>query len=149
MIDLVDEAFVAAAPSAVAAVVHDPATWRRWWPGLALTVFMDRGDQGLRWTVTGAMTGTAEIWLEAVGDGVVLHHYLRVDLRDAPQAGSSHQRWGRVRSHPDPAVVAVAYTRAFKRQVWALKDRLETGRRPGEPAAGAVPDEVGAPEFGS
>jgi hypothetical protein len=34
---------------------------------------------GHRWTVTGALTGTMEVWLEAVLDGVVLHYFLHAE----------------------------------------------------------------------
>lgn len=72
-IQIADETFVAADPAAVGAAVADPASWRRWWPDLRLTVIEDRGELGHRWTVTGALTGTMEVWLEKVLDGVVLH----------------------------------------------------------------------------
>ncbi len=48
---------------------------------------MDRGLDGIRWSVTGAWVGSLEVWLEAVGDGVVVHHYARLDPADA--TGSS------------------------------------------------------------
>ena len=34
---------------------------------------------GHRWTVAGALTGTMEIWLEPVLDGVVLHYFLHAE----------------------------------------------------------------------
>ena len=70
---MADETFVAADPAAVGRAVSDPASWRRWWPDLRLNVVEDRGDKGVRWTVTGPLTGTMEIWLEPVLDGVLLH----------------------------------------------------------------------------
>ena len=36
----------------IAAVVADPGRWRQWWPSLELTVFMDRGLDGVRWSIT-------------------------------------------------------------------------------------------------
>ncbi len=63
---IADETFIAADPVAVGDAVADPANWRRWWPDLRLTVVEDRGEVGQRWTVTGALTGTMEIWLEKV-----------------------------------------------------------------------------------
>jgi hypothetical protein len=78
-IQVADETFVAAAGTVVGAVVADPARWRRWWPDLHLTVIEDRADKGIRWTVTGALTGTMEIWLEPVLDGVVLHYFLHAE----------------------------------------------------------------------
>jgi hypothetical protein len=78
-IQIADETFVAADGAKVGAAVADPACWRRWWPDLRLRVVEDRGDKGIRWTVTGALTGTMEIWLEPSLDGVVLHYFLHAE----------------------------------------------------------------------
>ena len=78
-IQIADETFVAADPFEVGRAIGDPASWRRWWPDLLLTVVEDRQDKGHRWTVAGALTGTMEIWLEPVLDGVVLHYFLHAE----------------------------------------------------------------------
>jgi hypothetical protein len=78
-IQIADETFVAADPVEVGMAVADPASWRRWWPDLRLTVVEDRGAAGHRWTVAAALTGTMEIWLESVLDGVVLHYFLHAE----------------------------------------------------------------------
>ena len=78
-IQIADETFVAADPVEVGRAVGDPASWRRWWPDLLLTVVEDREDKGHRWTVAGALTGSMEIWLEPVLDGVVLHYFLHAE----------------------------------------------------------------------
>jgi hypothetical protein len=78
-IQIADETFIAADPVAVGEVVADQANWSRWWPDLRLSVVEDRGEVGHRWTVTGALTGTMEIWLEKVLDGVVLHYFLHAE----------------------------------------------------------------------
>jgi hypothetical protein len=78
-IQIADETFVAADPVEVGRAVGDTASWRRWWPDLLLTVVEDREDKGHRWTVAGALTGTMEIWLEPVLDGVVLHYFLHAE----------------------------------------------------------------------
>jgi hypothetical protein len=78
-IQIADETFVAADPVEVGRAIGDPASWRRWWPDLLLTVVEDRQDKGHRWTVAGALTGTMEIWLEPVLDGVVLHYFLHAE----------------------------------------------------------------------
>ena len=44
-----------------------------------MTVVEDRGPAGHRWTVTGALTGTMEIWLEPSFDGVILHYFLHAE----------------------------------------------------------------------
>ena len=78
-IQIADETFVAADPVDVGRAVADPASWSRWWPDLRLKVVEDRGEAGQRWTVTGALTGTMEVWLETMMDGVILHPTLYVD----------------------------------------------------------------------
>jgi hypothetical protein len=78
-IQIADETFVAADPVEVGRAIGDPASWRRWWPDLLLTVVEDRAAAGHRWTVAGALTGTMEIWLEPVLDGVVLHYFLHAE----------------------------------------------------------------------
>lgn len=142
LINLVDEAFIAAAPAAVAAAVglSDAANWRCWWPGVELQVIADRGAAGMRWAVTGALLGSCEMWLEPVADGVVVHCYLRVDPADTqrrratgrPAAGtalgpSRPHRWARE---------ARRRSLATKAALLDLKDQLEAGRRPGEAACG-------------
>lgn len=118
-IQIADETFVAADPVAVGAAVADAASWRRWWPDLRLTVVQDRAEQGHRWTVSGALTGTMEIWLEEVLDGVVLHYFLHAepsgatarDLARMNLAKMNHQR--RV---------------AGKEMSFEIKQRLEASR---------------------
>jgi hypothetical protein len=78
-IQVADQTFVAASPAVVGRAVGDRASWRRWFPDLLLEVVEDRADQGVRWSVAGPLTGTMEIWLEPVLDGVVLHYFLHVE----------------------------------------------------------------------
>jgi hypothetical protein len=78
-IQVADETFVCADPVDVGKAVADPASWRRWWPDLRLSVVEDRGPAGQRWTVSGALTGTMEIWLEPSFDGVILHYFLHAE----------------------------------------------------------------------
>lgn len=120
LVELVDDTFVVADRASIAAVVRDPERWREWWPYLKLKVETDRGLEGVRWSVSGALVGSAEIWLEEWGDGVLVHHYLCVDPPPGPHPGADRLR----RDH----------ARSWKRHVFALKDQLEGGRRPGEPS---------------
>jgi hypothetical protein len=78
-IQIADEMFVAAGGARVAAAIADPAGWRRWWPDLRLRIVEDRAEKGMRWAVTGALTGTMEVWLEPSLDGVVLHYFLHAE----------------------------------------------------------------------
>ena len=77
ILDIVDETFIRAQTADVAMAVRE--RWATWWPSLTLEVYMDRGWDGMRWTVTGDVVGSAEIWLEEHTPGVMLHHYLRAD----------------------------------------------------------------------
>lgn len=78
-IQIADETFVCADPADIGAAMANQKSWRRWWPDLKLAVIEDRGAAGQRWTVTGALTGTMEVWLEAVMDGAVLHYFLHAE----------------------------------------------------------------------
>ncbi len=115
-IQVADETFVAASASAVGRAVGDRGSWRRWYPDLFLDVVEDRADKGMRWTVSGPLTGTMEIWLEPVLDGVILHYFLHAEpaakpARSRDLAGMTHQR--RV---------------AGKRMAFEVKNLLEAGR---------------------
>jgi hypothetical protein len=124
-VDVIDEHFLVAAPGVVGALLRDPDRCRVWWPDLRLQVFADRGDEGVRWNVRGALVGSMEVWLEAFGDGVIAHYYLRADPA------------GRPYDDPRRALAEVhRRQRAAKRVFWRLKDELELGRPPGEPRPG-------------
>ncbi|HWD05005.1 MAG TPA: polyketide cyclase / dehydrase and lipid transport [Amycolatopsis sp.] len=125
-LDLVDETFIVVPPSTLAAAFADPASWRRYWPDLVLEVYTDRGDQGLRWTVTGALVGTMEVWLEPVLDGTVLHYFLRA-TPTGPGGRPRELTWRELRREQDRRA------RAAKELALELKDVLEDGRAPGIP----------------
>lgn len=86
-------------------------------PGWELSVTEDRGVEGVRWSVGGPVTGSAEVWLERYREhGSYLHVFVRVDPIDRIWgARAARRRTDRVR-------------RGVKRAVWALKDRAETSR---------------------
>lgn len=124
-----DETFLAVPPKAIAAALAEPAAWRRFWPDLELSVYLDRGDQGLRWTVGGALIGTMEVWLEPLLDGTVLHYFLRADLPAEGSASARRKRpWRRQWRRESLRRRFVAKDVAF-----ALKRALEDQRPPGQP----------------
>jgi hypothetical protein len=122
-VDIVDETFLVVPPKIVASAFANPAAWRRYWPDLTLSVYADRGDEGMRWTVRGALVGTMEVWLEPVLDGTVLHYFLRAEL-PAPAGRRAADRERRRRQL------------AAKRVSLGLKAALEEGRAPGCPPPG-------------
>ena len=117
-VDVIDELFVVADPVAVRAATCDVRRWRDWFPELVLTTYKDRAHLGVRWRLSGALTGTAEVWLEEFGDGVIVHTYVR-----AEPAASTDRRLR------DGARLG----REIKRHMTAVKDELEAGREPGVP----------------
>jgi hypothetical protein len=128
-IHLIDQTWIDAPVRAVSTVVADCANWRRWWPGLELTVARDRKDKGIQWSARsrpvarrfGAdrveLVGTVEIWLEPHRDGVILHHFVRLDpVGDRLSDRAAAARTRRLAWHA-------------KRMFWQLKDELESSRR--------------------
>ncbi|MGV9800655.1 polyketide cyclase / dehydrase and lipid transport [Mycobacterium sp. NPDC003449] len=118
-IQIADETFVAADPDAVGRAVADPAGWQRWWPDLRLAVVEDRGAKGQRWTVTGALTGTMEVWLEEKLDGVILHYFLH-----AEPAGAAAWQLAKM----DLAKMNHRRRVAGKTMAFEIKQRLEASR---------------------
>ncbi|MPZ85434.1 MAG: polyketide cyclase / dehydrase and lipid transport [Actinophytocola sp.] len=121
-VDVIDETFLAVPPGSVAAAFADPGACRRFWPDLRLSVYADRGVEGLRWTVAGALVGTMEVWLEPMLDGTLLHYFLRAD--PPPGADARPARLRREKTRRQLAAKAVALD---------LKGVLEDSRRPGCP----------------
>lgn len=139
-VDVVDETWFAVPPRVLAAVFAEPEYWPRIWPDLRLELFADRGAEGLRWTVTGALVGSMEVWLEAVPLGgrapdcaapgaelgTVLHYFLRADV-PGPDGMARPLPPRRARAEQ-----ARRY-RAAKRFALTFKRHLEAGRAPGQP----------------
>jgi hypothetical protein len=119
-VDIVDSTWICARPASVAAVVAEPANWRRWWPDLDLAVDEWRGEKGVRWTVRSSRcggTGSMEVWLEQSFDGVVAHYFLRLDAADGPPMKPRRARH-----------VADTYRKRMKVVLWDLADSLDPGR---------------------
>ena len=123
-IDIADDSFIAVPRAQVAAIIAESSRWVQWWPDLTVTVYQDRGADGMRWLVSGEFVGSSEIWLEAHTHGVVLHYYLRVDPADPRGQVRVLPESPRGRRHLE--AVRRTHTVRWKRTVWALKDELET-----------------------
>ncbi|MGJ7441402.1 hypothetical protein [Aquipuribacter sp. MA13-6] len=123
-VDVLDDTFVRAAPGVVRAATS--ALWSGWLPDLALVVREDRGVKGVRWTARSAaadapLQGTAEVWLEPVAAGTVVHLYVRLDPGPGARSGPVPRRatgW-RARDLPDRLRLR------WKRGLHRSKDELE------------------------
>lgn len=118
-IQVADETFVAASPAAVGRALSQPSDWRRWFGDLILDVVEDRADKGVRWTVSGPLTGTMEVWLEPVLDGVLLHYFLH-----AEPSGAAAWELAKM----DLAAMTHRRRVAGKRMAFEVKNRLEAAR---------------------
>jgi hypothetical protein len=121
-VDIIDEMFVVADRSLVRTALCDPTTWGRWFPEVRLTTSENRDLDGVRWNVSGALVGTAEVWLEEFGDGTLVHTYIRTVPASTRRFRSRRQ--ARVLRH---------YALPLKRHLLSVKDDLEKGRTVGEP----------------
>jgi hypothetical protein len=114
-LELIDRTWIRANPGRVAARVARSDAGLSWCPGVAVVVTEDRGELGRRWQIAAdqPVRGSAEIWLEAMYDGVVLHYFFRADRVAGPW---SRRALGRERDRR---------RRQARRAFWALKDELE------------------------
>jgi ribosome-associated toxin RatA of RatAB toxin-antitoxin module len=125
-LDISCDDLVVADPAYVAERLGQDTLWHAWWPELTLTPYERRGLEGVRWTVTGAATGTAEWWLEQVRDGVLVHWYLRVD----PRGPTSSRQLRKLQE---------SYVNRYREHLWRFKDEVERGRAAGERRPGWEP----------
>jgi hypothetical protein len=137
-IDVIDSTWIPLAPESVAVHVAEPANWRRWWPGLELTVHERRGAKGVRWTVgsvqsaaDGGLAGTAEVWLQPMFDGVIAHFFLRLDPKPGRRLNARRARH-----------IERIYRWNTKRAFWALADQGDPHRM--DRARGVTDEALGA-----
>ncbi|HET7173571.1 MAG TPA: hypothetical protein VFI30_04765 [Nocardioidaceae bacterium] len=135
-VDVIDETFIVADPGLVRAALCDAERWQEWFPGLRLSAYHDRGLLGVRWVVSGALVGTAEVWLQEYGDGVVVHVYFRCAAGPAGLASGAglgrRAAGGRLPKPGRRTGRALVTQRAVKARVTAVKDALEGDRGPAE-----------------
>ena len=124
-VDHVDESFSVVPRRVVAAVVAQPERWRVWWPDLELEVFLDRGEDGMAWTVAGPLVGSTEIWLEEHPRGVIVHYYLRAEPTVPGSATQPRTPSDSPRSRRHVEGIRRERVLHWKRIMWTLKDELE------------------------
>ncbi|MGU3434076.1 polyketide cyclase / dehydrase and lipid transport [Actinomycetes bacterium M1A6_2h] len=121
-VQVADQTFVAAPGEVVARILGERHRWRRWFPGLDVSVREDRGGKGVRWVIGGELVGTMEVWLEPSLDGVIVHYFLHAEpVGDA-----------------NPVEITRARRIAGKTMSFDVKAEAERGRAPGEPPLYAV-----------
>jgi len=122
-IDIVDESFIRVDRSIVAAEVV--RRWPTWWPSLHLQVYMDRGLEGMRWTVAGELVGSSEVWLEEHAPGVIVHYYLRADPTVPGSSATVRPSPRTRRRQAQLQALRRRHVLHWKQVVWSLKDELE------------------------
>lgn len=122
-IDVVDESFIGVRRRIVAREVA--RRWHRWWPDLDMQVYMDRGEEGLRWTVAGEFVGSSEVWLEEHPPGVIVHYYLRAEPTVPGSATTPRAIANTRRARAQIEALRRRHVLAWKQVVWAMKDELE------------------------
>jgi len=76
-VDIADETYVAVAPDVLAPMLTAPSLLDEWFPALRFEVFMDRAEKGTRWSITGEVEGSMEVWLEPMAAGTLVHWFVR------------------------------------------------------------------------
>jgi len=131
MIEIADDTLICASTSEISAVIREQSTWVRWWPDLTLQVYGDRGDKGLRWTVTGSLVGSSEMWLESIQpvrveeSATIVHYYLRANPTRNGSEVQSRAATHSARERREVHKLRERHVIAWKRNIWALKDALE------------------------
>jgi hypothetical protein len=127
VIHILDESFVVAGAARLRADWCDERVWARLLPGTTLECYEDRGLRGKRWRLHGRLRGTAEVWLQPLPTGVLVHVYVRADPAASLRAGAVRRLHART-------------ARDLKRFGFQVKDAAEGARRPGE---GSVAQQTG------
>ncbi len=131
MIDIADDTVIYASTAKLNAVIRERSTWVRWWPDLKLEVYGDRGNKGLRWTVSGALVGSSEIWLESIESppteqvATIVHYYLRANPTRSGSEMQPRTVTNSAREQREVHKLRERHVLAWKRTIWALKDSLE------------------------
>ena len=118
-IHILDESFVAASPRRLRTDWCDERSWEQMLPATRLRCYEDRGRLGKRWRLEGRLRGTAEVWLESLPTGVLVHVYVRADPARPVRPGGLSRLHRRI-------------ARELKRFGFAVKDAAEGDRPAGQ-----------------
>lgn len=126
-VEIHDETIIVVRRDLLASVVADRTRWVAWWPGLEATVLVDRGVEGMRWSVSGALVGSSDVALVEQANGVLVRYALTAE----PTEPGSRTQPRRLPDSPHGRRELAALRRrqvlAWKATVWALKDEFEAG----------------------
>jgi hypothetical protein len=106
-VDIADETYVVVAADLLAPRLTAQSLLAEWFPRLSVDVFMDRGEKGTRWSITGEIDGSLEVWLEPMARGTLVHWFVRGE--------PAHDR----------GAVAQRYVDLLNARMFAFKDAAE------------------------
>jgi hypothetical protein len=141
-VEIVDETLVVVDRGMVAAVVADRRRWREWWPDLDVVVVLDRGQEGMRWSIRGPLVGFTDVRLVLDPAGVVVQYSLVADPTVPGTTTTARAVPDSPRGQRELATLRQRHLVAWKAVVWALKESLESSSGAssrGASAAGAAP----------
>ena len=121
-VEIVDETVVVVDRGIVAAVLADRAQWRAWWPDCDVTVVIDRGIDGMRWSVRGALVGYTEVEVRAHSRGVLVRYSLGVDPTVPGSASQPRTLPDSPRGRRELDDLRRRQLLAWKRTVWTLAE---------------------------
>lgn len=129
-LEIQDETVVVVDPDVVLAMLSDRRRWREWWPDCRVVIVVDRGVQGIRWAVTGALVGYTEVVLTELPEGLLIRYTLAADptvpgTTDTARVVSDSPFVQRELDDLRRRQVV-----AWKRTVWSLEQPAASGRQP-------------------
>jgi hypothetical protein len=128
IVEISDETLVVVDRVAIATVVSDPARWTQCWPDCEVAVVLDRGIDGMRWSVRGALVGYSEVRLLARPDGVVIHYVLAADPTVPGSRTEARSIPDSPRGRREVQDLRRRQLMAWKATVWAMMDSLGATR---------------------
>jgi hypothetical protein len=126
-VTVVDETVIVVTRETLAAAVAESTRWIAWWPDLEVRVVVDRGVDGMGWSVSGPLVGTAEVALEERGPGVLVHYRLAADPTTPGSRTAPRRMPDSPRGRRELDSLRRRQEMAWKRVIWALKDEFEAG----------------------